>query len=159
MNLPRAIADYARAMLQIEQADRQNWKLTGDVDHPHALTIRTGTGNVGWGTYTPTLTNLVNLDGSTAYECQYMRVGDVVTVSGSIDLDPTAAGAAVIGISLPIASNFATSRPCIGVGSAITLTETFAIYADATNDRAEMQGVAVGTSSHAICFTFTYRVI
>src|SRR5688500_4743620 len=33
------------------------------------------------GTYTPTLTNTTNLDGSTAYECQYLRVGNTVTVS------------------------------------------------------------------------------
>src|SRR5439155_66361 len=44
------------------------------------------------GTYTPTLTNSVNVAASTAYTCQYLRVGSVVTVSGQMDIDPTGAG-------------------------------------------------------------------
>jgi hypothetical protein len=43
------------------------------------------------GSYTPTLVNVANLDASTAYSCQYVRVGSVVIVSGQVDVDPTAA--------------------------------------------------------------------
>ena len=39
-----------------------------------------------------------------------MRVGDVVTVSGQFDIDPTTpAVATLLGISLPIASAFTTA--------------------------------------------------
>ena len=43
------------------------------------------------GTYTPTLSRLHNLDSATPEPWQYMRVGDVVTVSGTVDVSPTAA--------------------------------------------------------------------
>ena len=36
------------------------------------------------GTYTPTLTNVTNLDSSTAYEAQYIRIGGTITVSGNV---------------------------------------------------------------------------
>ena len=76
------------------------------------------------GTYTPTYTHVANVDATTAYSCQYLRVGDEVTVSGRVDIDPTtAAGTQVqIGVSLPIASNFANSNECGGtIAAASTL--------------------------------------
>lgn len=112
------------------------------------------------GTYTPTLTEVANLDASTAYECQYMRVGNVVTVSGAVDVDPTTTSTTTkLGISLPVASNFANSLDCGGVGHAVLFAEGAAIYADGTNDRAEMQWLAGDVTDHAVFFTFTYQVI
>jgi hypothetical protein len=57
------------------------------------------------GTYTPTLSNTTNIAASAAFVCQYQRVGNVVTVSGRVNITPTAASvASELGISLPIAS-------------------------------------------------------
>lgn len=112
------------------------------------------------GTYTPTLTNTTNLTGSTAYVCQYMRVGNVVTVSGRVDVDPTIAGSAVLGISLPIPSNFANSNECGGVAFASGIAgQGAAILADATNNRATMQWIAADITNQPMFFSFTYLVI
>lgn len=114
------------------------------------------------GTYTPTLTNTTNLSASTAYSCQYLRVGSVVTVSGRVDVDPTAAATlTTLGISLPISSNFANSNELGGTAAtADNITEVAAgIFADSTNDRATMQWVTTNTSNHNMFFTFTYRII
>ena len=112
------------------------------------------------GAYTPTLTNVTNLDGSTAFECQYLRLGSVVTVSGKITVDPTAAGAVQLGLSLPIASALAAAEQCAGVAASPGIAgQGAAILADATNDRAEMQWIAVDTTSQTMAFTFTYRVL
>jgi hypothetical protein len=112
------------------------------------------------GTYTPTLTNVANLDASTAYACQYLRVGATVTVSGKVDVDPTAAGSAQLGISLPIASNFATAQQCAGTAFAPAIAgQGAAILGDTTNDRAQMQWIAVDTTNQAMYFTFTYQVV
>src|SRR3990167_1580972 len=58
--------------------------------------------------YTPTLTAVANVAAQTAYSCSYMQVGTVVTASGKIDIDPTAAAptATQIRLTLPVASNF-----------------------------------------------------
>lgn len=112
------------------------------------------------GTYTPTLTNDLNLDASTAYSCQYLRVGSVVTVSGRLDADATAAGAARVDISLPIASNFANSNECAGAGASEQVAGFSAgIYGDTANDRASMEWIAVDTGNRPIHFHFTYRII
>lgn len=114
------------------------------------------------GTYTPTLTNTANLDASTPYACQYLRVGSVVAVSGRIDADPTTPGTlTTIGISLPVASNFANPNELGGTGAtADNLTEVSAgIFADTANDRATMQWRTTDITNHTMFFTLIYRVI
>lgn len=117
-------------------------------------------GTLASGTYTPTLTNVTNVAASTAYTCQYLRVGSVVTVSGKIDIDPTAAGAVELGISLPVSSNFAALEDCGGTASANAIAgQVAAIAADAVNDRAKLIYIAVDLTNQPMYFSFTYRII
>lgn len=114
------------------------------------------------GTYTPTLTNTTNIDSSTAYSCQYSRVGSTVTVSGKVDVDATASGTStILGMSLPIASNFANTNELSGVGVSINAAGVsgIGIYGDTTNDRATFDWFAGNTVNRSIYFTFTYRII
>jgi len=113
------------------------------------------------GTYTPTLTNVANLDASTAYQCQYMRVGNVVSVSGKVDIDPTTATVSTtLGISLPIASNFGAAEDCAGTAFASGVSgQGAAILADTTNDRAQLQFIAADTTNKAMLFQFLYEII
>jgi hypothetical protein len=112
------------------------------------------------GTYTPTLSNTTNVGASTAYSCQYARVNNTVTVSGRVDVDPTAAGQVVLGISLPVASALANANELGGVAAARDVAgQSAAIYADAANDRATMEWIAVDIANRAMYFTFTYRII
>lgn len=113
------------------------------------------------GTSTPTLTNVANLDGSTAYEVQYIRVGNTVTVSGRVDIDPTSAATSTqLGISLPVASNFGAIEDCAGTAFASGVAnQGAAILADTVNDRAQMQFISGDLTNQAMYFTFTYQVI
>lgn len=116
--------------------------------------------NLNSGVYTPTLTNVLNLAASTAYQCQFLRVGSVVTVSGKVDIDPTASGSVQLGISLPIASNIGTAEDCGGTAAAPGVAgQCAAILGDATNDRAQLELIAVDLTNKAMAFSFTYRVI
>jgi hypothetical protein len=90
-----------------------------------------------------------------------MRVGNVVTVSGQIDIDPTATGDTILGVSLPIASNLTAQTQCAGTFFSLS-GGTFqggSIYGDSTNDRAVFRMAAASASNFANQFTFTYRVI
>jgi fibronectin-binding autotransporter adhesin len=120
----------------------------------------TPTGTVTSGTYTPTLTGVANIASSTALECQYIRVGNVVTVSGGALIDPTAAVATSFRITLPVASNLGTAQDLGGGGvfSGATI-DPLEILADTTNDAASIAFIAGGTSSGYATFTFTYQVI
>lgn len=112
------------------------------------------------GHYTPTLTNVLNLAASTAFQCQWLRVGNTVHVSGRVDVDPTAAGSTQLGITLPVASNLGAAEDCAGCAFASGIAgQGAAILADATNDRAQMQWVAVDLTNQPMYFTFTYEVL
>jgi hypothetical protein len=119
-------------------------------------------GNLLHGTYTPTLTNVSNAGSLTAAVCQYMRLGNVVTVSGLFIVTPTVpATSTQVGISLPIASTFGGATQCGGAGMQTSTPpyEPLAIYADVFNNRAEALFTPSSTISRALSFTFTYRVL
>lgn len=112
-----------------------------------------GLGNLYSGTYTPTLTNVQNSSSNAALSAwQYMRVGNVVTVSGAFGTNMTAANADTsVGVSLPVASNFA------GIGDAGGVVTQFAAnavahptgecVADATNDRLTVAWTSINTGT------------
>lgn len=112
------------------------------------------------GRYTPTLTSVLNLDATTAFECRWFRVADMVSVSGRLNADPTAAGAVELGISLPIASNFTSANTdCNGVAADGDTNTACDILADTANDRASLTFIATSTVSTAILFHFTYQIL
>ncbi len=137
-------------------------RMFGSALHNNAGAV-TGTTNqyIASGTYTPTLTNTTNVAASTTRLAQWIRVGNVVTVGGQVDVDPTAASAAtVLGVSLPIASNFSTAFQCGGSGSSlITSAESWGVQGDAVNDRALLQCFATNAANHTVAYSFQYEIL
>lgn len=135
------------------------------LDDADAATMRTTLGipTLDSGTYTPTLTPVSNVDSAVqASFFFYSRVGDIVTVSGGITIDNTAATTvSELGISLPIASNFTAFGQCSGVGaSGAAQSLSGAISGDATNDRARLNWTSGSTTdARAWNVTFQYRVL
>jgi hypothetical protein len=112
------------------------------------------------GTYTPTKTNVANVSGSTAYVTAYYRVGNVVTVSGRLDISVTTGSTiTTIRLSLPIASNFTDATQCSGHLTSDSNLDNGAIYSDATNDQAFVSFRPANTGSRNCFFTFTYQVL
>lgn len=111
------------------------------------------------GTYLPVLTNVANLDASTAYNAQYMRVGNVVSVSGKVDVDPTALLSTKLGISFPIASTVSAAEKCAGSAVSNTIaSESGAIEADIVNNRAQLEWITVSVVNHSMYYDFTYLI-
>lgn len=154
------LADLSTALSLCVTKDGQQ-TATATVPFAQGITAPTSAlGNVHSGTYTPTLTAVSNVTGSTAATCQYIRVGNVVTVSGGFAMQPTVDNTdTVIGVSLPVSSNLASISQLGGVANSLVDTEAFAIFADTVNDRANVEGICRDTTSHSFYFTFTYRVI
>lgn len=110
--------------------------------------------------YTPTLTNVTNLSASTPFDSTFMRIGNICWVFGAVDVDPTAAAATELGISLPIASNIGAETDCCGSGASHEVAGfSVGISGDTTNDRARMRWVAVDTSNRRVWYQFGYRVL
>jgi lysophospholipase L1-like esterase len=121
-------------------------------------TIALNSSYVASGTYTPTLSNGANVASSTAYPCQYIRVGNVVTVSGKIFIDYTSAGVATfVGISLPIASSISNDYEIAGAANAESSYGS--IEGDAANDYAVFHIGVPSSASYNYFFTFTYQIL
>lgn len=111
------------------------------------------------GSYTPTLTNTTNAAASTAYVTNYTVLGSVVRVFGKVDIDATAAGAVLVAISLPVASNLAAEQDLGGVAASdVGAATVVRIKGDATNDRASLVFPAVSVTNDSYAFEFSYVI-
>ncbi|WP_332823126.1 hypothetical protein, partial [Stutzerimonas kunmingensis] len=112
------------------------------------------------GTYTPTLGNIANVAASTASVCRYMRIGDIVTVTGRIAIDPTAATTQTdVSISLPVASAIAATTDCAGVANSQAIG-VGVIFGRATDDTALLRFTSTAVvSNENWYFTFMYSVL
>lgn len=120
------------------------------------------TGTASSGTYTPTLTQVLTTTNPSANIHTYTRIGDIVTVYGSMSLTTASGTDAGVGISLPVASDFSAATNLNGLCTSSDPTSTAfmgQIKGDATNDRAELQFTGVANGSFTIYYTFQYRVL
>jgi hypothetical protein len=118
-------------------------------------TVNNQTIGAGW---TPTLTNVANLDSSTASFSNYARIGSTVVVSGQLTLDPTATGSISLRMTLPIAMDFTATRQAAGVVSSSTGAIVGSFNADATNDQILITANATTISSTIVQFSGTYTL-
>lgn len=137
-------------------------RLYGTALHNNAGAV-TGTTNqyIASGTYTPTLTAVTGATGLSAGVAQWMRVGNVVTVSGAFAAT-AASGNNRVGITLPIPSTLVSSvANCAGtIASSAVNANAGAVYSDGTNNRAEAYWVQPVTgAAQNYHFHFTYQVV
>jgi hypothetical protein len=115
-----------------------------------------------YGTYTPTLTGVANIDAVTPATTHFAKRGNIVHVWGTMSVDPTAAASTTtqVGISLPPdwPSNFTATADCVGTAQAHTLATTGSILADTVNDRAQLQFSSANLSAFTWAFVFSYEV-
>jgi hypothetical protein len=109
------------------------------------------------GTYTPTLTIGTNVDRTTSSVCQYMRVGNIITVSGEFQVDAKGPGAFEIGISLPVPADLAATAE-VGGTAASSGSVMLRLSGDVTNNRVRVNGVAANGTNTAYSFMFTYKL-
>jgi len=136
-------------------------RLYGTALHNNAGSVSGPTDQfVASGTYTATLTNTTNIDASTAFQAQWMRVGNVVTVSGKVQVDITTGSAStVLGMSLPLTSNIGAEENLGGVMHDGSQTTTAKVVGDSANDRAKFEWSGqTDTSLTSYAFTFTYLI-
>jgi hypothetical protein len=109
------------------------------------------------GTYTPTVTIGTNVDRAVASVSQYMRVGNIVSVSGELQVDTKNPGAFEVGLSLPVPADIANSSEASGT-AASSGSVMLRLSGDATNNRVRVAGVAANGNNTAYSFMFTYKL-
>lgn len=161
-NAPGIMADVATGDLQflslggvkmtMKQAD-------GSINIPFLNIGNSPTGDVAWGTYVPTITNGANISATTAKQCQWMRVGKVVTVSGQLDITTTAAGSTLsqFHLTLPVASALNVSSEAGGGGAQGVLNEALAFLGNSSDVIGSF--ASLGTANRSFWFSFTYLIV
>ncbi len=112
------------------------------------------------GSYTPVIVDGTNVDGSASPVGRWQRIGSVVTVFGSVLIDPTVAAGTPTDwtISLPVASNLVNGSDVSGVVQGPNAEMLGDIIADTANDVAEVFAGAFQLNSSRVSFTFSYEV-
>lgn len=151
--LMRTVSGTQSTVLQIARA-------TGAATFSGTLGINGVSDNIKSGTYTPTLSSIYNVASSTAFVCQYMRVGNVVTVSGVINVTATATNTWTrISMTLPISSNFDFSYRAGGGGGANSTNNVCVILAGASTSVVYLDAYPNSTNSLSYYFSYTYQII
>lgn len=118
--------------------------------------------SIASGSYTPTLSNTTNVASSSVIGTggfRWQRVGNVVNVCGGVNIDTTTGTTnTVLGISLPVASNFSANYQAAGSGSVGAATMMAGrILSNATTDVAEYRfqsDSGATNSAHGLCFNY-----
>ena len=100
--------------------------------------------------YTPTATNGTNVAASTVYAQSYFRrVGSHVNFELQLNVDPTAAGAFDLELTLPVASNLASARQLNGVAMSLGAAnmQMAVVTGNLTNDTMTISGFASDTAA------------
>jgi hypothetical protein len=135
-------------------------RLYGSALHNNANPV-TGKVNqyVASGTYTPTLTTTTNCSGASAFKHKWMRVGNVVHVSGQALFTITAANVAgELDVSLPIATTLATYDDLMGVGT-ISATGSVTVAGKITANVMQLQFNVSSNGLQLAEYVFQYEVL
>jgi len=119
------------------------------------------------GEYTPTATAVTNVDSCTGQLSFWTRIGNYVTVYGSLRIDATTTGpteSTVVRLTLPVNSNFANDYELAGVANEHAGTNKAGIIKGTTTlgavEQAEVIYLATAnTAEKQWWFTFRYKVI
>lgn len=121
----------------------------------------TGTFAQQAGTYAVTLTNVANISASSVnQDFNYLKIGNMVICSGSIQATHDGSGLGLIRISIPFASDFTTSFDCNGNGTTVAAAAEYAasIIADTTNNEAQIAISQLSTANNTWRIVFMYII-
>ena len=131
------------------------------------LGIDTATGNViklpnssyaTSGTYTPTISATTNITSSSVNQFRFTRVGSVVTVYGSVNIEATATGATSFKFTLPISSTLgAYDLTGNGVNTLRDVSFIFTDTIDNTKGLAQYNA-SVSGSTYTMLINFSYTI-
>jgi hypothetical protein len=114
------------------------------------------------GTYLPTAIAYKNADNVTPKKCNYTLVGNIVTVSGSIQVDCLAPSATTqVKITLPVKVNVSSESNLAGTGSGLAEDRPLVplvVFGDEKNDMAVIRFFSDSSKNETYFFNFSYAV-
>jgi hypothetical protein len=113
------------------------------------------------GTYTPTMASGALASGITAEKAQWIRVGNVVTVTGAFIVTPTGTGQMIVTTTLPIASTFTADADVSGCAACddSNADQVMGVRSSSSDRTKAMFIRTIGnTTQRHYTYTYTYEV-
>jgi hypothetical protein len=112
------------------------------------------------GTYSASVTATSACTVNSTYTSQWMRVGNVVTVSGAVNVTTSGTGNAYFYMTLPIPSSFASFSQAGGNCSSSEVSSVWQIGAESSGTRVVFNTAGIpNTSAHSYFYSFTYLIV
>jgi hypothetical protein len=146
---------FAQARFAIQSDGR----LYGQFIHNNASGADGTTPMLASGTYTPVASALGNVNTVTPYAAQWLRVGNVVTVSGQVNMDTNANTNPSFELSLPIASILGGQGNKLAGSAGHYASDGHFYISGASAGKAQFIGVGTNTSANFnVSYSYTYLV-
>jgi hypothetical protein len=122
--------------------------------------LNQGGAGLNYGTFVPTVTIRSNLAGCAAYTAAFLRVGDVVTVSGKMDVTQSAVGSqAWVSFTLPIAAPGLAAQGGHFCGGTVSSNNGDAGSVTGSTIGMDFQWKIVTSGTLGFFYTFTYHIL
>lgn len=129
--------------------------ITGAALHNNVITGE-GIGQIRSGTYTPTISNVLNLSSNSPSPANYLQVGNIVTVTGYITIDLVIGGAYGFTMNLPITTTAVNQYEVSGVMS--SNTNQSSIITNFGGSSAFVQGTSLILTTQSFCYSYSYLI-
>lgn len=111
------------------------------------------------GPYTATITPTVGLDSIDSQDLWYTRIGNVVTVYGTVGATSNTSSNVNFRVSLPIAKDLASPNDCVGFVASYELSLALGfIYGDATENEAMVSTIGTDKAGEKYNIQFSYKL-
>lgn len=157
--IDKVISSVGEAADRLVTSDEERLKLRNEL----ALIEAKARLDVVYGTYTPTITTILNISGApTVNSAFYSRVGNTVQVNIALTVPVTTVSTqTALRASLPIASNFTTVYDLIGTGAenkTTVVTPAYAFSTVSTDDATIVWFTNGSASSEELRISFSYLI-
>jgi len=112
------------------------------------------------GTYTPTISNTTNVSASSANAARWIRIGNVVSVSGTLSITPTAAAPTNTSfeITLPVSTSLTNGANDLAGSGSNGLGQGCYVRGSGSGARAAISYPATITSATGMSYIFSYLI-
>jgi hypothetical protein len=140
---------------------RNSGKVGLTTNYNSASVINDKTVQRDYGVFTPTVTNVLNITSSIAYQGQFFMIDNVVTVSGRVDVTFTGSGQSSFEMTLPVPSVFTATQNAGGTFASRTAGSTMigSINAISSASKVDCEVVAQASGAYEFYYNYTYRII
>lgn len=110
------------------------------------------------GKYTPVVTNINNITSTSVSDAFYTRIGTIVHVQGSIDVNAAGAASTEFSLTLPVTSNFTVATDSSGIVTEKEDNLAGEIHAITSSSTVKVSYTSPGAGNRTVRYSYMYEI-